>query len=55
KYGTALTAASLKGHTQIGKLLLDKGANVNMVGGHYGTASSATSLKGHSQTPSLLL
>ncbi|KFZ01712.1 hypothetical protein V500_00651 [Pseudogymnoascus sp. VKM F-4518 (FW-2643)] len=39
RYGNALEAASAKGHEQIVKLLLDKGADVNAQGEEYGNMS----------------
>ncbi|KAJ7889324.1 hypothetical protein B0H14DRAFT_2320123, partial [Mycena olivaceomarginata] len=47
RYGTALQAASAKGHNTIVVALLDKGANVNVEGGCYGTALHAASAMGH--------
>ena len=37
-HGNALQAALYRGHEQIVKLLLDKGADVNAQGGYYGNA-----------------
>lgn len=54
-HGSALQAASCKGHEQIIKLLLNKGANVNAQRGHYGNALQAASYKGHKHTVKLLL
>ncbi|KAJ6461869.1 ankyrin repeat-containing domain protein [Mycena vitilis] len=44
-YGTTLQAASYMGNRAIVELLLDRGADVNLTGGHYGTALQAASLK----------
>lgn len=42
-YGDALQAPSLMGHENIVQMLLDKGADINAVGGVYGTAVEAAS------------
>ncbi|KAH9477151.1 Vegetative incompatibility protein HET-E-1 [Psilocybe cubensis] len=47
KYGTALQAASYRGHKSIVELLLQHGADVNAMGGKYGTALQVASYKGH--------
>jgi hypothetical protein len=52
---TMLSWASLQGHTQIVKLLLDKGADVNAQGGYMGNALQAASGEGHEQVVKLLL
>ncbi|KAK8054320.1 ankyrin repeat-containing domain protein [Apiospora saccharicola] len=54
-YYTPLQAASSKGHTEIVKLLLDKGAHANTRGGVYGNALRATSSKGHVHIVRMLL
>ncbi|KAL9095058.1 MAG: hypothetical protein Q9165_002660 [Trypethelium subeluteriae] len=54
-YGTALIAASDKGHEATVKLLLDRGADVNAKGGEDGNALQVTSFKGHEAVVKLLL
>ncbi|EXU98136.1 ankyrin repeat protein, partial [Metarhizium robertsii] len=54
-YGNALQAASFRGHLEIVKLLLDKGADVNAQGGLYGTTLHAASSGGHLEIVQLLL
>ncbi|KAJ5087891.1 hypothetical protein N7456_011507 [Penicillium angulare] len=44
-YGDALQAAACAGHENIVRMLLDKGADINAVGGLYGTALEAASRK----------
>ena len=54
--GNALDAASMGGHTDVVKLLLDKGANVNKPSGNMGwTALSSAAYKGHTDTVKLLI
>ncbi|KAK4220622.1 hypothetical protein QBC38DRAFT_525549, partial [Podospora fimiseda] len=55
EYGNALQAASLEGHQEIVKLLLDEGADVNAQGGLYDNALQAASLEGHQEIVKLLL
>ena len=55
KYGTALQAASYKGHEAIAKLLVEKGADINAQGGEYGNALQAASHKGHEAIAKLLI
>jgi ankyrin repeat protein len=55
-YGTALQAASGRGHGAIVTQLLEAGANVNAEsGGHYGTALQAASDNGHEAISTQLL
>ncbi|RVD83559.1 uncharacterized protein DFL_007943 [Arthrobotrys flagrans] len=53
--GNTLQAASLKGHYNIVKLLLAKGADVNAQGGGFGSALQAASVNGHESVIELLL
>ncbi|KAJ7806204.1 ankyrin repeat-containing domain protein, partial [Mycena olivaceomarginata] len=55
EYGTALRAASLAGHIETVRLLLEHSADVNIIGGKYGTALQTASLTGHIDTVRLLL
>ena len=55
KYGTTLHAASLEGHQEVVKILLDKGADVNTQGGFYGDALQAASKGGHQEVIQILL
>ena len=52
---TILTWASARGHVQLVKLLLDKGADVNAQGGFNSNALHAASSGGHEQIVKLLL
>lgn len=45
QFGTALHAASLRGHDQVVKVLLNKGANVNALGGQYAETKELSSRK----------
>ena len=54
-WGNALQAASHKGHDEIVKLLLDRGAQVNAHGGYYGYALQAAAFSGTAKTVTLLL
>ena len=51
----ALQAASSSGHENIVRLLLEKGADVNLQGGFYGSALQAASFHGHKNFVRLLL
>ena len=54
-YGTALNMAAFEGNEKIMSLLLDRGADINAVGGTYGTALSAAAYRGREMIVSLLL
>jgi len=47
QYGTALAVAALQGNTKAVILLLEHGANCNIVSGDYGTALAVASYNGH--------
>ena len=53
-YGTALNAASARGHERVVQLLLDKGADVNAQGGLYGNALQAALVYGKEKVVQLL-
>jgi ankyrin repeat protein len=53
--GNAIQAASIEGHEQIVKLLLNQGADVNAQGGLFGNALQAALEGGHEQIVKLLL
>lgn len=53
-YGSALEAASCKGHEQVAQRLLESGADID-VEGRYGGALQAALYKGHDQVVQLLL
>ncbi|TFY71985.1 hypothetical protein EVG20_g1035, partial [Dentipellis fragilis] len=53
--GTALIAASYRGHTSLANILLDKGADINMQDHHYGGALIAASYEGYISLVQLLL
>ena len=46
-YGNALQAASARGNEPIVRLLLEKGANINVQGGGYGNALQAALAQGN--------
>jgi ankyrin repeat protein len=52
---TALSWASELGHDKILQMLLDRGADVNVEGGHYGSALQAASAGGHNKVVQMLL
>ncbi|RYP67000.1 hypothetical protein DL771_007496 [Monosporascus sp. 5C6A] len=54
-YGTALHAASVKGHKEVVEILLDKGAGINTQDGSYGTALQAASVRGRKEVVEMLL
>ncbi|KAJ7872996.1 hypothetical protein B0H13DRAFT_1723593, partial [Mycena leptocephala] len=54
-YGTALHAASARGHKGIILALLNKGANINAEGGDWGTALQAASARGYEVIVMVLL
>jgi ankyrin repeat protein len=53
--GDALYTASRRGHWQVVKMLLDKGADVNAQGGQNNNALQAASVGGHEQVVKILL
>ena len=55
RYGSALQAASNRGHEKVVSLLLSEGANINAKGGRYGDALQAASHGGHRNIVELLL
>lgn len=54
-YGTALGAAVAKRHISIIKLLLERGADVNIITGVYGTALGIISAMGNIRGMMILL
>ncbi|KAF5353613.1 hypothetical protein D9758_013762 [Tetrapyrgos nigripes] len=54
-YGNALHIASILGHLEIVRALLENGADVNVQGGRYGNALHATSIGGHLEIVKVLL
>ncbi|KAN0115502.1 hypothetical protein V8E51_005046 [Hyaloscypha variabilis] len=54
-YGFALVAAAVEDNTKILKLLLDRGADINLPGGIYGSALQAAACMGHKDIIQLLL
>ena len=54
-YGTALAAAAYQGKHQIVSLLLDRGADINTIGGRYGTSLGAAIYAGKEENVFLLL
>ncbi|KAL9010697.1 MAG: hypothetical protein Q9173_004396 [Seirophora scorigena] len=55
KLANYLYIASSKGHHDIARLLLDKGVDVDAVGGKQGTALQVSALEGHKEVVQLLL
>ncbi|ORY68357.1 uncharacterized protein BCR38DRAFT_471936 [Pseudomassariella vexata] len=55
QYGTALQAASVKGHEKIVQLLLEKGADIHVQAEHFGTVLQAASYGGDEKIVQLLL
>jgi len=53
--GTALSLAAFKGNRDMVSLLLDRKADINIVGGEYGTALGAAAYRGEENIVSLLL
>ena len=53
--GTALVAAAYSGEKEIVSLLLERGADINIVGGEYGTALGAAAYSGEKEVVSLKL
>ncbi|KAJ7440444.1 ankyrin repeat-containing domain protein [Mycena latifolia] len=54
-YGTALQAASDRGHESVAQFLIEMGADVNAQGGEYGTALQAASAEGHESVVQFLI
>ncbi|KAJ7444028.1 ankyrin repeat-containing domain protein [Mycena latifolia] len=54
-YGTALQAASDRGHKSVAQFLIEMGADVNAEGGYYGTALQAASEGGHESVAQFLI
>jgi ankyrin repeat protein len=54
-YGSALQAAAENGSEQVVQLLLDAGADVNIIGGYFGSALQAAAANGGEQVVRLLL
>ncbi|KAL9040259.1 MAG: hypothetical protein Q9214_004559, partial [Letrouitia sp. 1 TL-2023] len=53
--GTALAAASFRGHEEMVEMLLDADANVNVRAGHFKAALQAASYSGHERVGALLI
>ncbi|KAF7968167.1 hypothetical protein HWV62_31708 [Athelia sp. TMB] len=49
-----LLISSEEGHLEIARMMLDKGANVDVVGGYYGKALQAACMEGHLEPATLL-
>ncbi|KAI0869159.1 hypothetical protein GGS24DRAFT_512427 [Hypoxylon argillaceum] len=54
-HGTALHAAAYNGHGDTVNILLDRGADIDMVGRHYGSALQAASANGNEKIVQILL
>ncbi|KIX01363.1 uncharacterized protein Z518_09088 [Rhinocladiella mackenziei CBS 650.93] len=54
-FGNALQAASSRGHPEVVKMLLDRGADVNAEGGGFDNALQVASVEGHSEVVEMLL
>ncbi|KAJ5601798.1 hypothetical protein N7510_011332 [Penicillium lagena] len=55
RLGSALQAASSRGHGKVVQILLDRGADVNAEGGRFGNALQAASYGGHEKVVQMLL
>jgi ankyrin repeat protein len=49
RHGNALQVTCLRGHLEVVKLLLDKGADMSKETGHFGTPLSAACIQGHEE------
>ena len=52
---TPLQAASMRGHKEVVKMLVDAGADINAQGGYYGNARRAASGTGYKEVVKILL
>ncbi|KAF8156309.1 hypothetical protein K438DRAFT_1621655, partial [Mycena galopus ATCC 62051] len=55
RYGSPLQAAAAGGHTEIIRIVLETGADVNAVGGEYGSSLQAAAANGHIEIVHILL
>ena len=53
--GHPLQAAAFRGHTQVLRLLIESGSNIDAIGGFFGTALQAAASQGHSEAVMVLL